>query len=166
MVLLLANMLLLTKRSLALSSPFCMHSSLLNTTLHSSARSSRLGRQLLSPPSKFSRVSKNLPQKAPWEYYTCLVFRQGKWHLKEWRITCQPLRGLNSLGSHLPVAFDFFTWCWIRFKPCKYGEDNFDKYLQILANQEAIGSGGDAKIVNVVAPRTTLAHLHAAETRG
>ena len=64
-VLLLANMLLLTRRSLALSNPFCMPSSLLNTTLHSSAKSSKLGKQLLSPPSKFNRVSKNLPQKAP-----------------------------------------------------------------------------------------------------
>ena len=75
MVLLLANMLLLTKRSLALSNPFCMTSSLLNTTLHSSAKSSKLGKQRLSPPSKFSRVSKNLPQKAPCEDSTCIVFR-------------------------------------------------------------------------------------------
>ena len=65
MVLLLASMLLLTKRSLALSNPFLMPSSLLNTTLHSSARSNKLGRQFLSPPSKFSRVSKKLVQKAP-----------------------------------------------------------------------------------------------------
>ena len=69
MVLLLASMLLLTKRSLALSNPFCMPSSLLNTTLHPSARSSKFGKQLLSPPSKFSRVSKKLPQKAPCEDY-------------------------------------------------------------------------------------------------
>ena len=72
MVLLLANMVLLTKRSLALSNPGCMPSSLLNTTLHSSARSSKLGKQLLSPPSKFSRVSKNLPQKAPCKDYKYL----------------------------------------------------------------------------------------------
>ena len=73
MVLLLANMVLLTKRSLALSNPGCMPSSLLNTTLHSSARSSKLGKQLLSPPSKFSRVSKNLPQKAPCKDYNVLT---------------------------------------------------------------------------------------------
>ena len=39
------------------------------------------------------------------------------------------------------------------------------KYLQILADQEAIGSGGDAKIVDVVAPRTAFTHLHASKPR-
>ena len=60
-------MLLLTRRPLAFSNPFCIPGSLLNTALHFSAKSSKFGKQLLSPPSRFSRVSKKLPQKAPWD---------------------------------------------------------------------------------------------------
>ena len=43
---------------------------------------------------------------------------------------------------------------------------NYVFYLEILANEEAIGSGGNAKVVNVVTPRTTLTHFNASKPGG
>merc|ERR1719239_1306357 len=38
-------------------------------------------------------------------------------------------------------------------------------HLEILANEEAIGSGSNAKVVNVVTPRTTLTHFNTSQSR-
>lgn len=72
------------------------------------------------------------------------------------------------LGLPPASGLRFFHLVLIRVETGKYGESEVNcgsKYLQILANQKAIGSGGDAKIVNVVAPRTTFTHLHASKPR-
>ena len=47
----------------------------------------------------------------------------------------------------------------------KHGSE-LKSYLEIFSNEEAINSGGDAKVVNVMTPRTTLAHLDAPKPRG
>ena len=39
------------------------------------------------------------------------------------------------------------------------------RYLEIFPDEKAINSGGDAKVVNVMTPRTTLAHLDAPKSR-
>ena len=75
--------------------------------------------------------------------------------------TCQPLLGLKSLGSHLPVLLDFFT-----LKSTIWHGSEQKSYLEIFSDEKAINSGGDAKVVNVMTPRTTLAHLDAPKPRG
>merc|ERR1719209_2659638 len=39
-------------------------------------------------------------------------------------------------------------------------------HLEIFSDEKAINSGGNAKVVNVMTPRTTLAHLDAPKPRG